>query len=427
MTENKNNKISRSRAYFIYLIIILIFVNIIDSYTTILQGLFPSAIAKEFLSEYPTNEQNAIMAFGSTISSLGFYFIFINQYLADKIGRKKMLAFTVFGMGFTCFLIIFSINYIQFVFFTLLLCFFFSSDIWAIYINEESNKEKRAVYSHFVLIVGLIGPISAIILRSIFITETVSNWRALMFLPIIIGFPLSIIILLTLKETSKYQLLKKDEKVKEQESISFKNDLKAIFKTENRQSYIVMLIMSSIFGGSTIWRNLFEKYITDVGTLTQTQITIIFIWTVPAVLIAWFINGMLADRIGRKPLIYIWSGLLPIAVVTWAIGAHNSENAFIIVQIGFALMHLSFWGLYVIMTLITIEILPTDKRGTGLGFRILFFAIGTTIGLLLSSISILFLGLGISFIIFISAMFVLIPLTYFFIKETKGVELSEIK
>ena len=71
--------------------------------------------------------------------------------------------------------------------------------------------------------------------------------------------------------------------------------------------------------------------------------------------------------------------------------------------------------------------LPTDIRGSGVGFRLLFFAIGTTVGLLLSSIFILFFGLGAAFIVFMSAMFILIPLAYVSVKETKGVDLSQIK
>jgi hypothetical protein len=73
------------------------------------------------------------------------------------------------------------------------------------------------------------------------------------------------------------------------------------------------------------------------------------------------------------------------------------------------------------------EMLPTDRRGTGSGFRILLFAIGTTIGLLLSSIAILLIGLGTTFILFIVLIFSFIPINFLFISETKGVELSEIK
>ena len=77
--------------------------------------------------------------------------------------------------------------------------------------------------------------------------------------------------------------------------------------------------------------------------------------------------------------------------------------------------------------LITIEMLPTDRRGTGIGFRSLIGGIGGTIGLLLSAVVILFVGLGTTFIIFVMAHLFVIPIAYFFLKETKGVELSEIK
>ncbi len=425
MTETTDAEISRSKGYFRYLIFILILASIIDSYVTIVNGMFPSKIAEEFLSDYTTNEQNALMAIGASIASMGYYFIFINLYLADRIGRKKVLAYTIIGIAFACIMMILSTNFWQYVFFWAILYLFFSSDLWAIYINEESKKEKRAFYQYIVLMGGLIGPILAIVLRAIFITETRSDWRALLLFPIILGIPLSIIILLTLKETSKFQIMREEPSLAEKRT--FKEDVKAIFKTDQRKAYISLLIISLVFGAATIWRNLFEKYITDVGTLTQAQISIIFIWTVFAVLIAYLVNGLLADRIGRKPLVYLWSGLLPVGVLTWVIGAHDPQNAFLIVQLGFALMHVCFWGLLTILSLITIENLPTDRRASGVGLRWLFFAIGTTLGLLLSSIFILFLGLGITFIIFILAMYIIVPLSYISLRETKGIELSEIK
>jgi len=425
VSNTSNEVILRSKTYFAYLLITLMLVSILVYYTMFLPPLFPSKIAKEFLGSYSENEQNALLALGSGIASFGFYLIFINQYLADKIGRKKVLVFNVSGLALASLLIMLSTNYIQYVFFMLLLYYFFSSNIWLIYVTEETKKEKRAFFSNIVRIVGLLGFILAIVFRSIFITDTHSNWRAMMLFPIILGIPLSIIILITLKETSSYQLMKEQEFFKEKKS--FRKEMSSIFQTENRKSLIAILVISLIFGGTRI--TLFEKYITDAGALTQSQITIIFIWAVPAALGSFLINGLLADRIGRKPLFYLWAGLQPISVITWVLGAQNAnpKSVFIIVQIGYALMQSSFWGLLGIISLTTIEILPTDKRASGSGIMILFFALGTTIGLLLSSILILYLGLGISFIIIILPTFIIIPIAYLYLKETRGVELSKIK
>ena len=71
--------------------------------------------------------------------------------------------------------------------------------------------------------------------------------------------------------------------------------------------------------------------------------------------------------------------------------------------------------------------MPTDRRGTGIGIRGLSGALGTTIGLLTSSFVILGLGLGLTFIIFVFGNLIIVPLGFFFVKETKGVNLKEIK
>jgi len=71
--------------------------------------------------------------------------------------------------------------------------------------------------------------------------------------------------------------------------------------------------------------------------------------------------------------------------------------------------------------------MPTDRRGTGIGIRGLSGALGTTIGLLTSSFIILEIGLGLTFIIFVFANLMIIPLGFFFVEETKGVDLADIK
>lgn len=429
MDEKKNIDISKemsiTRAYFIFLIVVLMLVQIVDTYCTVVLGAIPSQIAKEFLSEYSENQQNAILALGAGVSSIGAYTIFFSQYLTDKIGRKKMLAITVAGMGVTCVMIMLATSYIMYVILALSLGFFQRSDVWLIYINEESDKKKRAFYTNIILLAGLIGAFIMVILRSIFITDTASNWRAMMLFPIIIGVPLSIFILLTLKESSKYQLMKEDGSLKEKKS--FKEDIKAIFKTENRKSYAAILIMSLIFGATAVYMLLFEKYISDVGTLSQIQISIIFLWTVFAVIIAYLANGILSDRVGRKPLIYLWSILLPTSVILWVFGSQNPKYAFILVQIGYATTHISYWGLFGMLRISALELLPTERRGAGLGLRSVCGSIGGTIGLLLSSVVILIVGLATTFIVFVILLFVLLPINYLFLKETRGVELSEVK
>jgi MFS family permease len=420
MAKNNTGK----RSYFRYLFFILMLTQILDTYATLYTGAIPSAIAGEFLGGLLPEVQNSIMAFASGLVTIGMAFLFVSQYLSDRLGRKKMLGITVCGIALASLGMFLSTSYVMYMIFVFFLYFFFSSDIWLIYINEEVESKKRAFYSNIVMMVGLVGAITMVIFRLIFIKGSNPFWRGMTFFPMIFGFLLCIIIFLTLKEPSQYKMMKESGSF---ESRSFKEDIKSIFKIENRKPYLFLLLIVFLRGGSSIYLGLFEKYISDVGTLTQEQITSIFFLTIFTVLIAYGLNGFLADRIGRKPLLYLWFTLAPISVLIWVLGAHNATNSYGIVMFGYALSHIAYWGSIGIIRLITIETLPTDRRGTGIGFRSLIGAIGGTIGLLSSSIVILALDLGTTFIIFVMGNLIVLPLAALFLKETKGVELSEIK
>ncbi|MBY9003932.1 MAG: MFS transporter [Candidatus Lokiarchaeota archaeon] len=424
MSENYNNSNRiRSKSYFRKLLIVLMFVQILDAYATIFPGSIPSFIAAEFLGSFSPEQQNSIMAFAGSIVSIGMYFLFFTQYLSDKLGRKKTLAITVFGMGFASLGMFLSVNYIMYQSFVFILYFFFSSDIWVIIINEESESKKRAYYSNIIPLVGLAGPVMMVISRFIFATGGNAFWRGIAIIPITLGFIITLVVMLTLKETSKYEDMKSSG---EFSSRTFFEDLKSIFHTDEKKSYIIMLIISFLFGFSNLFITLFEKYIYDVGTINQTLVTYLFLLTIFTVMAAYLINGLLADRIGRKPLLYLWSCLLPISVLIWVIGALQ-PNAVLYVFIGYPLSHVSYWGLWGIIRLTTLELVPTDRRGTGVGFRALINSIGATIGLLLSSFIILIVGLGTTFIIFVLFNVIMIPLSAFLVKETKGVDLKDIK
>ena len=425
MGEIKNNGQSvRSKSYFRYLIFVLMLVQILDTYSTLYPGSIPSLIVAEFYPGVADNITSSIVTLAGSISSIGMYLLFFNQYLVDKVGRKRMLAITILGMSISSLGMFLSVNYEMYVLFKFFLYFFFMSDIWLIFANEESKQTKRALNTNIILMAGLLGAIIMVIFRFIFVTDVNPNWRGMTLFPMIFGIPLSIVIYFTLKETSEFQSMKEDT---ERHSRSFFGDIKSVFQTKNKKSFIFLLVISFLFGFSNLFIGLFEKYIADVGSIPQSQVNILFFMTIFTVMIAYLTNGLLADRIGRKPLLYLWSFLLPVSVIVWVLGATSSSNAFLIVLIGYAISHISYWGLWGIIRLMAVEVMPTDRRGTGIGFRSLIGAIGGTIGLLMSSFIVIVLGLGLTFIIFVFGNLLIIPLGFLFVKETKGVNLKDIK
>jgi MFS family permease len=146
------------------------------------------------------------------------------------------------------------------------------------------------------------------------------------------------------------------------------------------------------------------------------------------VIFGYLITGLIADKYGRKILVYLYSFLLPIAIFIIVFGSYSSkEYALIFVCIGAGLANIAFWGLGVVLKLVTIEIIPTETRGTGSGIKSLITAIGITSGLFLGSLFIFFFGLEFVFLFFSLLLLINLPLAFFYLKETKGINLSEIK
>jgi MFS family permease len=426
--ENNKSSLVRSKSAYIYMIIVLMFVEILDTYCTLYPTVIPSKVIAEFLSDYSQNVAQSIFALCIAIASIGTYFVFLNQYMADRVGRKILLAFTVFGMGLSSLLLATSTNIVQYTIYLFMLYIFFSSDIWTIYISEECPPEKRGQWNTFVLMGGIGGALLLPIFRSIFITETAANWRGMTFFAVFLGIPLSIIILVTFKETVKYEEMKEQRLSGVNKPSIFKEKMNILFKSARRKEYIVILFISLIAGLNYVFFRLVEAYFASSGMMSESDVNIVIYVISISVILGYLITGIAADKWGRKPLLYIYGFLSPISIVIVVFGVNFSGITLIlIVGLGAGMAYITLQGIRIVARLITVEITPTDARGTGSGLRSLITAIGTTVGLLISSLLIYYYGLAFTFIVISLPHFIILPLTYLFIKETKGVDLSEVK
>ncbi len=424
--EKKNTSKGTITSYFKYMIFVLILVQIVDTYTTSFPTMIPSQIISEFLSDFSGNVATAIFALITGIASAGMYICALNQYLSDKFGRKIMLVITIVGMVFVSLFIMFSQSIIDYTIYLFVLWFFTRSDIWLIYVNEEAPKDKRAVWTNVILIVGMFGVILAPILRSIFITdESSSNWRSLPLFTIILGVPLALLILFTLKGTKIYEEMKETDKV-ERKRISFKENFKTLMKSSNKSQLIALMVMSFIMGINSIFRNLVEQLLTSSPYLDQNQVNIVLLLASISVVFAFIIIGILGDKVGRLPLLYIFAILVPIARIIIAFGSTMSQGAFILSIIGGSLSEIGYWGEWVLISMVILEIVPTEARGTGSGLKSLSAAIGITLGFFMSSIFTLFFNLGTSFIILSLLLVINIILIRKNLKETKQIDLKDV-
>jgi MFS family permease len=417
----------RSKSALMFMIVVLMFVEILDTYCTLYPTVIPSKVIAEFLSDYPLNVAHSIFAFCIAIASIGTYFVLLNQFLADRKGRKILLAITVFGMAASSLLLATSTNIIQYTIYLFMLYIFFSSDIWTIYISEECPPEKRGQWNAFVLMGGIGGALLLPIFRSIFITETSANWRGMTYFAIFLGIPLSLIILFTFKETQKFEEMKL-RRTSGEEMPKFRENMKILFKSARRKELVVILLVSLISGLNYVFFRLIEAYWASSGNISESEVNILIYFTAISVILGYLITGIAADKWGRKPLLYIYGILSPISIIIVVMGV-NLSGIFLIIIVGTGagIAYMSLQGIRIIARLLTVEITPTDARGTGSGLRSLIAAIGTTVGLFISSGLILFFGLGITFIIISLPHLLILPLTYLYLKETKGIDLSDVK
>ena len=427
MTETSSSSLRVSKGYFRYLVFVLILIEILDAYTTAYPLVIPSNVIDEFLADMDRNTAQAIFSIGAGIATIGMYFVFVNQYMADRIGRKKILAFTCFGMAFASLMMILSTSFIMFIVFLFLLYLFFSSDVWMIYINEECPDDKRAIWANIIVSGGIIGVFLSSILRGVFITETspVGAWRGLSWFAVILGFLCMILVLFTLKETSTY--LEHKELDKKEKAPSFTENVKALFKSSRKNEYIVILFLALTNGLSYLFCIVGQEYMRTQGGLSESQVNTMILITASLILAGYITSGITGDKIGRKFVLYFWSLLYPIFVIILVTLVMAGMGTNIITWIFFGLIYSAWWGLIGGIRIVTVEIVPTDKRGTAGGLRGFISALGITSGLLLGGIVVFFLGLGMAFILFSIPLFINIPLIYKYIKETKGVDLKSIK
>jgi len=427
--KNNDDSTYRSSSYFKYMIFILILVQMLDTYTGFYNTVIPSKVVEEFLSDYSQNVANSIFAFCIAIASLGSYVAFLVWYSADRIGRKFLLVVTIFGLALSSLGILFSRSIVEYTIYRFVLTIFAASDIWLIYINEESPPEKKAMWTNIVLMGGVIGAVLMPVFRVIFIYEgaPVGAWRGMTYFSIALGIPLGILVAFTIKETSKFQEVKQNRPSTKEKTNMMKKNLQTIFKSDRRMAYIVILFTVFIWAMNYIFLTLGELFISQSPNLREGDINIVVTLMSLAVIAGFGVTAILADKIGRKPLLYLYCSLFFIGSILVITGVEMPGIALIIVCLGTSMMNLAFWGLWVLLSIITIELIPTDSRGTGTGLRGIISAIGQTLGLILAGTITYFYSLNVAFLLFGILILIPMPLIYKFVTETKGIDLSEIK
>jgi MFS family permease len=427
---------SRSKQYLYYLLGILSLFTAFRSYT--LEGGKTTALVWYFFPNLDFETGLTYLSYVGVIVGIGSFLSIFIQKFADKVGRKVILIFTSIILTLMPLIQILTDSLLIFIITSFFIAIVAGVNVWIIYINEESPKGKNAVWSTIILLVGLVGPIIFYVSRSIFITNdkayTVSHWKGVLYFSVIVGLITTLLIIFTIKETSAYMFKKNrgDVELKEesQGEYSFRESIRIIFGRGRRKSYSMLIVISILFSIAVGSGNLLEPYFMNYSAMTSEEFSLISMMGLFGLIIFYIITGKIADRSGRRILLIVYSFIYPISVIlqfTWGAHIPFGQIRFIVMVILKILGMSTRAGLWALMMIVSIEVIPTNVRGFGNGLLVLVMSIT---GLLLGVVTApLFPTFGIQNIALVLTcfMFPIIPLVIKYVPESFGIDLKTVE
>ncbi len=447
LTEKGNKK--DGKFYFAVILFLIAFVNIIDEIASGLPGNLQSSIVTDFLVTHSfmgvnrTYEQG--LALHGTVGVLTYALGIVTPFykaLADRYGRKPLFAISTLGMA-TGMLIAFSAkNYLVFLLGYAVMAFFTGHDIQIIYVLEAAPSKSRARIYSLLKALGIMGTVAVPVLRDVIMGNDATKWRLVFLIPAIAGFIACVLVILFAKETRAFikerteylsipyedRKAEKERKKAEAKANSKNqgviNGVKYIFANKDTR---LLIICHIIFDISIASVGLYHESMMHLAGFSTEKVTDA-LYMIPFVYAAiTFFSGFAADKLGRKKTVLIGSFLCVAGFIAFFFGLKNGFSATVIgILIG--CYQGGFWIGRDYMNIMMTEKVPTEIRASVVGAEGLLISagmalgyVGIAVGINVTSVSNACFVMIVPFVC-ISAIMLMLK-----VKETKGVELSQIE
>lgn len=438
-----------SGVYFLLLIFIIAFVNIIDEVTSNLSVSVQSSFVTEFfvnnpfLGKFYTFEEG--LSLHTSVSVISYVLGIITPFykaLADKWGRKPLFAISTFGMSAGLLIIYFSQNYLMFLLGYAVIGFFFGHDIQIIYILEEAPDKFRAAIYSTLKALGIFGVVCIPVLRNALMGNDATQWRKIFLAPAIAGIIATVMVIVFAKDTKVFvseriaylsipyeerierKRREKEEKKAQRNQSGVFNAVKFIFADKDTKSLIISHIIFD--AGMPAIALYYESSMHIAGMSTEEITKSMFVLPIVYATLTLF-SGFIADTIGRKKLITGASILCITGFILFAVGINNLWNPYLIG--GFCGLYQGcYWIGRDYMNIMMTEKVPTDIRASVVGAEGLLVIIGLAVGYLLVIVGMQFLPVWLTcLLVALPCVAVAAMILVAKVRETKGVNLDAIK
>lgn len=442
--------------YIAFLVLIICVVYVTDEIASQIHTLMKTEIATDLLAKFGESSVGVLDILG--IIAFPFQALsLLYKPLSDKYGRKPFLVLNTLGMGIALFLIYLSNNLVLYVIGSTIAQFFVPHDMQVVYITESSPPKHRAKLYSIVKGVATFGIMLIPLFRKLFMTSA-SEWRMVYLVPAILGIVVSLVALMSLRETdafieSRLRYLKMTEEEKQaakesKDSSESQGGLIAAFRFVISHSQLRWLYVAIAFATVGVLITMHYQTIISYGYaqaylargLYPTLEAALEAVSVGAVTSALFMfpvgsgivqlsHGFISDKWGRKSAIVTMAVTTIVSLIIFSQGAQREWNPYLVGFFSGCCIG-SFWACSDINIIMVGESSPTNLRSSiislqmfALGFGyIVTYAVGVPLITYLGNTSIATVSLCLALPSLIISLFVLIFKT----KETKGTNLETV-
>jgi len=423
------------QAYPVMLVLMIVLMHLLDTYASDITTKIQSLYINDFFVLGKGMSFEAGLQQATVIATIGYLFVAAGPFyksLMDKIGRKPLFVINsagmAVGMGF-CFL---SPNFFVFALGVLFIGFFAMHDMQMLYIYEVAPAKLRSTLYFGCKFIGVFGTIAIPLMRDKYVQADGSGWRNVYALPAAIGLVIFLAAALVMRESpvfleNRLNHLKGSDSGTAAEKSEVKTGIfpaiKYIFTHEQLKwlAISVMVICSSMYAIVSYY----ESYLAQ--TFSVEEVTRALYPQPIAMSVVYLLAGFLSDKFGRKPATGVFSLLSVAAFIAFLICAEKKVSPSV-VGILLGLYMGSFWNVTDLNGMMFSESAPTEIRGSVMGAQALLMGAGTAVSILLCTVLLSFTSLRtVMPLVGIPGLCAGSVLAIRKLKETKGVELSEIQ
>ena len=384
--------------YLIYIIFIITLIYATDEIASQINTLMKTEIANNLMASFGQSSVGML----NLASSLAIPFQVLGLFyrpLADRFGRKTFLVINTFGMSIALISIFLSNNLIMYLLGACMIQFFVPHDMHVVYIMETSPPKHRARIYSSIKFVANMSVMLVPLLRRWLMTQA-SEWRAVYFIPALIGLVVSFIALLLAREPevfvqSKLRQLRMtdEERAEEKRKKDAENAQGGLFtalKFALKHKQLRWLFITATFlnlgfifsidyqvimsygYAESLFGNFSESAMNAVSTGPVS--TALFLFPVGCA-VSQVIMGFISDGIGRKAAaITTATNCLASFILFW-VGSRYNWNPLLVGFLCGASVG-SFYSVNDVIIMMVGESAPTNLRSSAMSAEFIIVALG---------------------------------------------------